>query len=127
PSPFAGKGFNRVYVHYCSSDQWRGLGHHHDVDFPDICGSVGLDELHFAGGKIVEGVVDMVMNHELAPEASNFIVLAGGSGGGNGVQYNLDRVALQASGVTVLGISDASFGIGLDQDGIPDGNSVENE
>src|SRR5690606_33973759 len=48
-SPFAGKGFNRVFIPYCSSDHWRGLGNSHSVNFAPTCGDpASLTELHFA-------------------------------------------------------------------------------
>jgi hypothetical protein len=123
-SPFAGKGFNRVFIPYCSSDQWRGLGNTQAVNYAPTCNDPGaLTTLHFGGGKIVEAVVDEIMAGSRAPQDENFVVLAGGSAGGRGVQYNLDRVADQIHALepetTVVGIADAAYSVGLDQDGIP--------
>jgi hypothetical protein len=132
PSPFAGKGFNRVFIPYCSSDRWRGLGNSQAVNYAPTCGNpASLTTLHFGGGKIVEAVVDEIMASQQAPEGGDFIVLAGGSAGGEGVQHNLDRVTNQAQavepGITVVGIADAAFSVGLDQDGIPSAASVDHE
>jgi hypothetical protein len=131
-SPFAGKGFNRVYIPYCSSDTWRGLGNSHSVNYAATCGGPAtLTTLHFGGGKIVEAVIDQIMASQRAPQAGDFIVLGGGSAGGEGVQHNLERVASQAQtfepDVTVVGIADADFAVGLDQDGIPASASLDSE
>jgi hypothetical protein len=131
-SPFAGKGFNRVFIPYCSSDHWRGQGNTQPVNYPPTCGGLeSLTTLYFGGGKIVEAVIDEIMASEQAPQDGDFIVLAGGSAGGEGVEQNLDRVAAQAqaveSGVTVVGVSDSSHSVGLDQDGIPGSVEVDSE
>jgi hypothetical protein len=131
-SPFAGKGFNRVFIPYCSSDLWRGLGNTQAVNYPPTCGDPNpLTSIHFGGGKIVEAVIAEIMADQHAPQDGDFIVLAGGSAGGAGVQQNLDRVAAQAQaiepGVTVVGIADASYSMGLDQDGIPQSPSLDGE
>jgi hypothetical protein len=132
PSPFAGKGYNRIFIPYCSSDSWRGLGNSHVVNFPATCSDMtSTTLLHFGGGKIVEAVIDQIMASQQAPGDGDFIVLAGGSAGGSGVQHNLDHVADQAQaiepGVNVVGVADASYGMGLDQDGIPTGISLVSE
>jgi hypothetical protein len=131
PSPFAGKGFNRVFVPYCSSDHWRGLGNTQSINLAASCGDDALTELYFGGGKIVEGVIDEIMNSQEAPGAGNFIVLAGGSAGGEGVQQNLESVATQAQsiepGITVVGVADASFRVGLSQTSPPSSASVVSE
>jgi hypothetical protein len=131
-SPFAGKGFNRVFIPYCSSDHWRGLGHTQSVNYAPTCGSPApLTTIHFGGGKIVEAVIDEIMASQRAPQSDDFIVLAGGSAGGAGVQHNLDRVTAQVEalepGITVLGIADAANAVGLDQDGVPGSVAVAAE
>jgi hypothetical protein len=122
-SPFAGKGFNRIFIPYCSSDVWRGLGHTQEVNYEESCvaGSGDLEVIHFGGAKIVEAVISEIMASALAPGAGDFLVLAGGSAGGGGVQHHIDHVADRVGdAITVLGIADSAFGVGLDQDGIPD-------
>jgi hypothetical protein len=131
-SPFAGKGFNRVFIPYCSSDHWRGLGNTQAVNYAPTCGSPdSLTTIHFGGGKIVEAVIDEIMASQRAPGDGDFIVMAGGSAGGAGVQHNLDRVADQAQalepGITVVGVADAAAAVGLDQDGIPNSVALEAE
>lgn len=132
PSPFAGKGYNRIFIPYCSSDTWRGLGHSHSVDYPRTCADqTRLKTLHFGGAKIVEAVIDQVMSSDQAPMAGDVIVLAGGSAGGAGVLHNLDAVALQvhatAPEVEVLGIADSAYGVGLDQHGVPTVQNLDEE
>jgi hypothetical protein len=132
PSPFAGKGFNRVFIPYCSSDQYRGLGNVQPVNYPATCGDPDtLTSIHFGGGKIVEAVIDEIMESQRAPQNGSFVVLAGGSAGGSGVQYNLDRVTDQIHGlepeITVVGIADAAHSVGLDQDGTPGAATLDAE
>jgi hypothetical protein len=127
-SPFEGKGFNRIFIPYCSSDTWRGLGHSHQVDYEPTCGSLKqLQTLHFGGALIVEAVIDQIMADDQAPQAGNVIVLAGGSAGGAGVLHNLDRVTEQVRAtepnIMVVGIADSANGVGLDQH---DGPTVQN-
>jgi hypothetical protein len=131
-SPFAGKNFNRIFVPYCSSDTWRGLGNTQPVNYAATCGDPNpLTTIHFGGGKIVEAVIDEIMASPRAPQTDGFIVLAGGSAGGAGVQHNLDRVTDQVhaleAGITVVGIADSAFGVGLYQDGIPNEVSLDAE
>ncbi len=143
-NPFAGPGaggadgFNRVWINYCSSDSWEGLGTTvavNAVDFPSVAfdpTNPALTSLHFGGARIVDAVIATIMRGEidgtarpeLVPDdVDGEIVLAGSSAGGGGTIRNLDTVAHDiatgvvgefdpAPGVLVYGIVDAATAVG---------------
>lgn len=103
-------GWNQVLVKYCSSDKWSGTAKDvlMDADHP-ITGQPVLYRTHFLGSRIVDAVVQILrrqkgeaVTYRLVPGANTqlpnlddaqFVLLAGASGGGNGVLNNLDRLA----------------------------------
>ncbi|MBL8359919.1 MAG: hypothetical protein JNN18_05465 [Rubrivivax sp.] len=151
-NPFA--GFNRIMVPYCSSDTYAGrnvaarafntaayLGRQVTINglnttIRNPAGFPPLTSIRFAGGHIVDAVVDLVLNGGVrsgrrtgndpatlvpAPAAAeDEIVLSGSSAGGAGVIRNLDRVAQAvrnaAPAVKVYGIVDAASDVGLQAD-----------
>jgi hypothetical protein len=141
-------GYSRIYVPYCSSDVWAGTGEitevdrYQDVDgdgvlddlFPPVLGDTlpeqnGVVELYFGGSKIIEGVIDRVLqgyNDDPATIPTE-IVLVGSSAGGAGVNINLDLVADQVAMATngaedayVYGISDSANELGIFANNVPD-------
>ncbi len=141
-------GYSRIYVPYCSSDQWTGKGvitevdRYQDVDgdgvlddlFPTVNGDTlpetnGVVELYFGGAKIIEGVIDAVLQgyNDDPGTIPTEIVLVGSSAGGAGVNTNLDLVADQVAMATngaeyafVYGISDSSNELGIFANNVPD-------
>lgn len=151
-NPFA--GFNRIMVPYCSSDSYSGrnttsravnyaayLGTQVTIGtvtktITNPAGYPPLTSIRFAGGHIVDAVVDLVMSGGVksgrktgndagtvvAPPsaAEDEIILSGSSAGGGGVIRNLDRVAqavrTAAANVKVYGILDGTSDVGI----IPD-------
>ncbi|MBN8487188.1 MAG: hypothetical protein J0M20_05620 [Burkholderiales bacterium] len=135
-NPFRGPakpsdGFNRIWIPYCSSDLWQGLGaavpvqpgHFPRMPFDPRHGE--LTELRFAGALIVDEVIRTILRGRIGdtdlsqyiPDAVHGeIVLAGSSAGGNGVTRNLDAVAAlvqqQRPGVKVYGVADAFSQVG---------------
>jgi hypothetical protein len=148
-NPFV--GFNRIMVPYCSSDTYAGrntagrpvnyaalLGTQVTVGdttkvLANPAGFAPLTTLRFAGGHIVDAVVDLVLNGgartgrktgngaaDAVPSPSSAddeIVLSGSSAGAGGVIRNLDRVAqavrTAAPNVKVYGITDAGNDVGI--------------
>lgn len=125
-------GFNRLYVHYCSSDAWRGRGGEQnlhltpgqllhnalngpfDPDFvepPQLPGRSG--NILFAGANIAEAVFSLLVGSGRAEGGE--IVLAGSSGGAAGVISNLDLFAdiLRDAGstATLFGVIDSATGV----------------
>jgi len=143
-NPFRGNngkdGFNRVWINYCSSDSWGGLGTAVTVDpikFPKMAfdkKNAAISTLHFGGAKIVESVIDLIMkgqiqtgglgdkvNSAFIPDAVHGeLVLAGSSAGGNGAIRNLDAVAHQVKSINpaikVYGVIDAISTVGTRPD-----------
>lgn len=103
---------NQVYVHYCTSDTFRGIGPRSP--------NTGL---YHDGHLVVEQVFDALvagLEYRQAPggpatdyrvEPSSRLLLAGGSAGSMGVASNLDAVAARLDG-PVLGLLDSSWGPG---------------
>lgn len=150
--------FNRIMVPYCSSDTYAGRNvAGRAVDYAAYIGTqvtIGnqtttvrntagfppLTSIRFAGGHIVDAVVDLVMNggvktgrktgngasDVVAPPsaADDEVILSGSSAGGGGVIRNLDRVAqavrATAADVKVYGIVDAANDVGI----LPDASIV---
>lgn len=121
-------GFNRLYLHYCSSDGWRGRGGEQwvhlspaqlaynagngplDADYvepPPLPGRAG--NILFAGANIAEAVFTLLA-HSGRTDGGE-IVLAGSSGGALGVITNLDAFAdiLRDAGstATLYGVVDS--------------------
>ncbi|MBL8359918.1 MAG: hypothetical protein JNN18_05460 [Rubrivivax sp.] len=148
-NPFT--GFNRIMVPYCSSDTYAGrntvaravnyaayvgtqvtIGNQ-TTTIRNPAGFPPLSTIRFAGGHIVDAVVDLVMNGgvktgrktgneagtlvEPPSTADDEVILSGSSAGGGGVVRNLDRVAQAvrtvAANVKFYGIVDASNDVGI--------------
>jgi hypothetical protein len=146
-------GYSRIYVPYCSSDQWTGMGAITQVDryqdvngdgvlddlFPTVNGDAlpetnGVVELYFGGSKIIEGVIGRVIQgYDEDPDTiPTEIVLVGSSAGGNGVNANLDLVADQiamapndAAYALVYGISDSANELGVFANNVPNQGSAD--
>lgn len=114
---------NRLYVHYCSSDVWRGRGGtlatagtvfdpmwRYIEARPTLLAEYGYleppAEIVFSGADIVDAIVDIVKTgtwdsggagpadaSRIPDDSTAEIVLTGSSAGSNGVTHNLDRVA----------------------------------
>lgn len=148
-NPFA--DFNRIMVPYCSSDSYAARNTQaRAVNYAALLGTqvtIGnqtttlgnpagfppLTTIRFAGGFIVDAVVDLLMNGGLpsgkrtrgatdaaaAPPsaADDEVVLSGSSAGAGGVIRNLDRAAQAirsaAPAVKVFGVIDASNDVGI--------------
>ena len=135
-SPFRGPtgpddGFNRVWIKYCSSDTWQGLGTRvnvraqsfHPMPFDSANGP--LDNLYFGGARIVDAVIQTILGGAVpgagadhVPDAIHGeIVLAGSSAGGVGTIRNLDHINEQVQhlvpGIKVYGVADAMSGVGI--------------
>ncbi|MFN7926203.1 MAG: pectin acetylesterase-family hydrolase [Bryobacteraceae bacterium] len=103
-------GWNQVLVKYCSSDKWSGTAKDVIMDADDpITGQQVFYRTHFLGSRIIDAAIQVLrrqkgemLTYTLGPGANvqlpglddaQFVLLAGASGGGNGVQNNLDRLA----------------------------------
>jgi hypothetical protein len=129
-NPF--EGYNRLYLHYCSSDGWRGTGAEHtvrltpeqiaynqlngplDPDYvepPMLPGRTG--NILFAGANIAEAFFSLLV--QSGRVEGGHIVLAGSSGGGLGVASNLDRLADilrdHNSTATLFGVIDSATAV----------------
>jgi hypothetical protein len=129
-NPF--EGYNRLYLHYCSSDGWRGTGAEHtirlrpeqlahnqlngplDPDYvepPMLPGRTG--NILFAGANIAEAFFTLLV--QSGRVEGGRIVLAGSSGGGLGVASNLDRLADilrdHNSTATLFGVIDSATAV----------------
>lgn len=127
--------FNKIYVHYCSSDHFSGMGSVRSVPGIQFATSAqnpgGYPQpanLVFAGAKIVDAVVAAVMNGKvegggagvadtsMIPDPVNGeIAFVGQSGGAYGVIHGLDRVRDNANlpPGRVYGIIDSADEVGL--------------
>ncbi len=103
-------GWNQVLVKYCSSDKWSGTAKDviMDADHP-VNGQQVFYRMHFLGSRIFDAAVQVlrrqggrVPTYTLGAGAdiplpnlddAEQVLLAGASGGGNGVLNNLDRFA----------------------------------
>ncbi|MEW5985732.1 MAG: pectin acetylesterase-family hydrolase, partial [Chloroflexota bacterium] len=95
--------WNQVYVKYCSSDAWSGKG-------------LAADGRQFRGRAIIQGVLNDLERHPqfaTGQGTDSAFILAGCSGGGQGVMQNLDDVALRLAGGfdDIRGINDAGWAI----------------
>lgn len=131
------EGFNRLFVHYCSSDGWRGRGATRRLVLSDAqveynAGPRSLDydlappgplrgaagaNIVFAGANIADAVMALILRGDLggsdriptAPEHE--LVISGSSGGAMGVITNLDAIAARVraggSDATVYGVIDS--------------------
>jgi hypothetical protein len=125
-NPFA--GWNHVFLNYCSSDVWTGqlLAAPQEAMDPATGESVSW-EMHFAGANVFEAALVLLRQdgvEALTYERSDTempdlddaaeVVFAGGSAGGAGVVFNLDRFAerLRADnpGVPIRGLIDSAVG-----------------
>jgi len=105
-------GWNLVLIKYCSSDKWSGTARDVILDADDPkTGAPVLIRMHFLGSRIVDAAIQVLrqakgekLTYTLGSGSSDavplpnlddarFVLLAGASGGGNGVVNNLDRLA----------------------------------
>lgn len=103
-------GWNQILVKYCSSDKWSGTSKDVLMDADDpISGRPVLYRTHFLGSRILDAAIQIlrrqkseVLTYTLGPspnvelpnlDDAQFVLLAGASGGGNGVLNNLDRLS----------------------------------
>ena len=109
-NPFA--NYNQVEVRYCTSDSWQGHGLGLTTTAKDP--KTGKDvtfQINFAGGYVFQAVVDTLRQDGVEGlvysksktalpdlDDASEVVLAGGSAGGNGVIFNLDRLADELRG-----------------------------
>lgn len=104
--------FNRVFVEYCSSDNWIGSGG--SVGVPGFPNLTNPGVVEFNGHHIFMAVVDMLHRpFEGGPgigDPGAEVLLGGGSAGSTGAQRNLDRLAdALPEAAVVRGIFDAAF------------------
>lgn len=108
--------WNRVLVHYCSSDLWSGTKES-TVTATGLTGGTAEYSIQFRGSYIVDAVLDTLRNASSASgrrraashsageprldatispwpdlDSATHVIFAGSSGGGNGVKMNADRV-----------------------------------
>lgn len=107
PNPLG--DYNQVRVVYCSSDTWSGT--RRDVPLSATHPKTGVEvdySIHFLGSRILDAVLT-ILRHERGArplytidgasialpdlDEATEVVLSGGSAGGAGVIFNLDRVA----------------------------------
>ncbi len=96
-------GFNRVLVHYCSSDAWAG----------DAERTLGGRKLEFRGHRVVDAVIEDLMDDSVVGsptlrEATDVLV-AGSSAGALGVQNNVDRIAARLPWAQVKAVADSGW------------------
>jgi len=95
--------WNRVYVVYCSSDEWIGTR----KASPESFG------MHFEGRNIALAIVDALKDGAAVGrptlEEGTKVILAGSSAGGNGVRANIDLLASKLGGMDVKGFADAGI------------------
>lgn len=130
-------GWNQVLVKYCSSDKWSGTAKDVMMDADDpVTGRGVIYRIHFLGSRILDAAVQVlrrqkgeVLTYTLGPgpnvqlpslDDAQFVLLAGASGGGNGVVNNLDRLSAalkrtnnnckgKTCGLEVRGLQDSAF------------------
>lgn len=131
-NPF--RHFNKIHVHYCSSDSWKGRGGVQEmITGVDANGQPVTMPLYFNGAHIAEAVVDIVKKglvdgggsgtanpDEQPNDASSEVVLFGQSAGAAGLAAQLDQFAahlksppVNDGGPTVWGIIDSNDAVGL--------------
>ncbi|QSQ20145.1 hypothetical protein JY651_33415 [Pyxidicoccus parkwayensis] len=98
---------NQVFFSYCSSDAYSG----------DKGGTGVPGDFHFRGSRIVQAVVEDLVNPDVTPSPNlaqgTEVLLAGGSAGGAGVLYNLDRLSEAFPSKRVRGFSDAGWNVDM--------------
>ena len=131
------QNYNHVEVRYCSSDGWTGTARDVSFDAPHpTTGATTRMRMHFLGAKVFDAFID-TLRRDGVPALSyvatggsltlpdlddaDEVILAGPSGGGNGVTYNLDRMAqslraantkcsAQSCSLVIRGLIDSIFG-----------------
>lgn len=132
-NPF--RHFNKIHVHYCSSDTWKGRGGQQTMTGLDANGLPLEMPIVFNGAHIAEAVVDIVKKGKVdsggggvtfdpryrPDDANSEVVLYGQSAGAGGLASHLDQLAAHLKsppviegGPTVWGIIDSSDAVGLD-------------
>lgn len=98
------RNFNRVYVHYCSSDSWAG----------DREASADTGNFAFKGKRIFQATVELLLSGLATGgrkiESGDRVLLAGTSAGAIGAQNNLDFLGvLLPSNIETRGLIDAHW------------------
>ena len=87
--------WNRVLIHYCSSDAWAGTNTATTQASLDG-GATREYTIYFKGSYIVDAVLDTLRNARSRPwpplDTATHVILAGSSAGAGGVRNNADRV-----------------------------------
>lgn len=132
-NPF--RHFNKIHVHYCSSDSWKGRGGKQILDRTLPNGQRLRMDILFHGAEIAEEVVKILMLgktdsggsdelgkvDEIPDDASSEVVFYGQSAGASGLASQLDSFAKMiagpvgqwAGGPKVWGIIDSNDIVGL--------------
>ena len=131
------EGYNQVFVHYCSSDNWSGTvadavvaGLDYRPTLPpgpaDGLPVPRLYTISFLGRRIFDAVVETLRRNGVPPleylrpgasaqqmpdlDDARFVIFSGGSAGGGGVVHNLDHLrAALGERTRLVGISDSLF------------------
>ena len=131
-NPF--RHFNKIHVHYCSSDSWKGRGGVQTMTGVDANGLPLNMPIVFHGAYIAEAVVDIVKKglvdtggvgpavpSQQPDDATSEVVLFGQSAGASGLASQLDQFAahlksppVNDGGPKVWGIIDSNDAVGLD-------------
>jgi hypothetical protein len=94
---------NSVVIHYCSSDLWSG----------DRSKSPASGGYHFRGSRIVQAVVEDLLNESVVGlpnlTSAQKVLLSGTSAGGAGVMMHLDWLEARIPFAQVKGINDAGW------------------
>jgi hypothetical protein len=134
-NPFS--GMNRMFVHYCSSDLWKGRGGWASTAGSEWDQPAGNpyprpnQDIVFHGADIVDAIIDLVKtgrvesgggpaNLEAAyiPNDSNSeVVITGSSAGSSGVTTNIDRITAELqdgnSHPLVYAVMDSADSVGI--------------
>lgn len=132
-NPF--RHFNKIHVHYCSSDSWKGRGGKQTLDHTLPNGQRLQMDIFFHGADIAEEVIRLLMAgktakggaeesgvaDEIPDDASSEVVFYGQSAGASGLASQLDDLARMVAGPLgpwvggpkVWGIIDSNNIVGL--------------
>lgn len=92
--------YNQVWVHYCSSDFWGGLGEQRVIN------STTGEKWWFSGRKIIEALMlDLKQKHSLSN--ASHVIVTGSSAGGSGITTNANEMAASIPQADVVTLVDA--------------------
>jgi hypothetical protein len=95
--------FNRVLVHYCSSDAYAGDGER----------QVDGRTLQFRGHRIVDAIVEDLMDESVVGSPTlrqaTDVIVAGSSAGAFAVHNNVDHIAARLTWAHVKGVADSGW------------------